>query len=260
MLIHNAGMGAFAGAIAGRAGADELVQSETADEFAALAAAAAPHAETVIAPEEAPGFAGAGFDLVISGMALHRANDPVGVLTQLRLALKPDGLFLGAMAGGRSLAELRAAFAEAEAEIEGGVSPRISPMAEIRDIGGLMQRAGFAMPVADADRLDVAYQSPFHLMRDLRAMGEANMLTARRRNFTRRATMMRAAEIYAEHFARPDGRVTATFEIIHLAGWAPAENQPKALRPGSAKMRLADALGAKEQPLGEKAPGRQQGD
>lgn len=255
VLIHGAGYGAFAAALDGRAGAAELVQTESAAALGALASARAPAAETCIAPEESPGEAGGGFDLAISGMALHRANDPVGVLSQLRLALKPDGLLLAALFGGRTLAELRAAFAEAEAEVEGGVSPRVSPMGEIRDLGALLQRAGFAMPVADVDRLDIAYRTPFHLMRDLRAMGEANAMQGRRRAFTRPATMRRAAEIYAAHFTRDDGRVSATFEIIHLAGWAPAESQPKPLRPGSATSRLADALGAKERPAGEKTPG-----
>ncbi|QIE57846.1 methyltransferase domain-containing protein [Pikeienuella piscinae] len=255
VLIHGAGLGAFAAALGGRAGGARLVQTESAAALAALASARAPGAETRIAPEESPGEARRGFDLAISGMTLHRANDPVGVLSQLRLALKPDGLLLAALFGGRTLAELRAALAEAEAEVEGGISPRVSPMGEIRDLGALMQRAGFAMPVADVDRIDIAYETPFHLMRDLRAMGEANPLYARRRVFSRRATMRRAAEIYAAHYGRADGRVSATFEIVHLAGWAPAENQPKPLRPGSARSRLAEALGAEERSAGEKAPG-----
>ncbi|MFV0473903.1 MAG: SAM-dependent methyltransferase [Pikeienuella sp.] len=254
-FIHGAGFGAFAAALKGRAGGEALIQTESAAPLAALAAARAPFAETRIAPEESPGAAPGGHDLAIGGMTLHRANDPVGVLTQVRLALRPDGLLLAALFGGRTLAELRAALAEAEAEIEGGVSPRVAPMGEIRDLGALMQRAGFAMPVADVDRVEVAYETPFHLMKDLRAMGEANPLQARRRGFTRRETLRRAAEIYAAHFARPDGRVAATFEIVHLAGWAPAANQPKPLRPGAARTRLADALGAVERPAGEKAPG-----
>lgn len=260
VFVHGAGFGAFASALAGRAGEEALVQTESAAPLAALARKRAPRAETRIAKEEAPGAEPGGYDLVVSGLTLHRANDPVGAMTQLRLALKPDGLFLGALFGGRTLAELRSAMAEAEAEVEGGVSPRVAPMGEIRDLGGLLQRAGFAMPVADVDRFDVAYESPFHLMRDLRAMGEANPLAARRRGFSRRATLLRAAEIYAAHFSRPDGRVTATFEIAHLAGWAPADSQPKPLRPGSATARLADALGATERAAGEKAPGPGQKD
>ncbi|MEX2518811.1 MAG: methyltransferase domain-containing protein [Paracoccaceae bacterium] len=254
-LIHGAGFGAFAAALAGAAGRASLIQTESASPLAALAASRAPAAMTRTAPDEAPEDAAAAgaLDLVVSGMTLHRANDPVDLLTRLRLMLKPDGLFLGALFGGRTLAELRAALAEAEAEQEGGVSPRVSPMAEIRDLGALLQRAGFALPVADVDRVEVAYETPFHLMRDLRAMGEGNMLTGRRRAFSRRATLLRAAEIYAAHYSRPDGRVTATFEIVHLIGWAPAASQPKPLRPGSATARLADALGAVERSTGEKA-------
>ena len=193
------------------------------------------------------------FDLVVSTLLLHFANDPVGQLIQMRRALRPDGLMLAALFGGRTLHELRASLAEAEVECEGGLSPRISPMAEIRDLGGLLQRAGFAMPVADAERLVVTYATPMHLMRELRAMGETNILTARRRQPMRRATLMRACEIYAEHFGAPGGRVRATFEIVFLTGWAPGPGQPKALRPGSATTRLADALGAEEISAGEKA-------
>lgn len=255
--IHGAAGGIFAGALEGVAGSEILIQTEAAPALAALAADRAPAAETRLTPEETPDLssegAPEGLDLVVGGMTLHRANDPVGVLTQMRLALKPDGLMIAALFGGRTLHELRAAFAEAEAEVEGGVSPRVSPMGEIRDLGGLLQRAGFALPVADIDRVEVAYETPFHLMRDLRAMGEANAATGRRRNFTRRATMLRAAEIYRNAFARPDGRVTASFEIAFLTGWAPAETQPKPLRPGSAATRLADALGTTERPAGEKA-------
>lgn len=245
-LIHGAGFGAFAAAIGGRPEAEITVQTECAAPLAALAAARAPGAETRIAPEEEPEGEAGGYDLVISGMTLHRANDPVGVLVRLRQLLKPDGLLLAVLFGGRTLHELRAALAEAEAEVEGGVSPRVAPMAEIRDLGALLQRAGYAMPVADVDRVEAAYRSPVHLMRDLRAMGEANALARRRRRFTRPSTLDRAAELYAANFGREDGRVTATFEIIHLAGWAPAEGQQKPLRPGSAAARLADALGANE--------------
>lgn len=254
VLIHGAGGGAFAAALGADAGGEKLVQTESAAPLAALAETRAPRAETQSAPEESPGAAPGAFDLAISGMTLHRANDPVGVMTQLRLALKPDGLFLAVLFGGQTLAELRASLAEAEAEVEGGVSPRVAPMGEIRDLGALLQRAGFAMPVADVDRLDVTYETPLHLMRDLRAMGEANPLSARRRAFSRRATLLRAVEIYAQHFSRPDGRVSATFELVYLTGWAPAESQPKPLRPGSAATRLADALGAVERPAGDKTP------
>lgn len=253
-LVHGAGSGAFAAALGGRAGGARLVQTEPAAPLAALAARRAPEAETRLAPEETPPEAAEPFDLAVSGLTLHRAEDPVGVLVQLRRALKPDGFLLAALFGGRTLRELRAALAEAEAEQEGGLSPRVSPMAEIRDAAALLQRAGFALPAADADRFEVAYESPLHLMRDLRAMGEANPLAGRRRGFTRRATLLRAAELYAKHFSRPDGRVTASFELIYLAGWAPAPDQPQPLRPGSAARRLADALGAEERPLRDDPP------
>ncbi|MDH3667290.1 MAG: class I SAM-dependent methyltransferase [Paracoccaceae bacterium] len=192
-------------------------------------------------------------DLAISVLLLHHLNDPVGHLIQLRRALRPDGLMLAALFGGRTLHELRASLAEAEAEIEGGLSPRVAPMGEIRDLGALLQRAGFAMPVADAERLEVTYADPLALMRDLRAMGETNILAARRRVPMRRATLSRACEIYADHFSAPDGRIRATFEIVFLTGWSPGPDQPQPLRPGSATRRLADALGAREISAGEKA-------
>ena len=192
-------------------------------------------------------------DLVIHALALHWADDPVGQLIQCRRALRPDGLLLAVTFGGESLFELRAALASAEAKLLGGLSPRVAPMAEIRDLGALLQRAGFALPVADADRRTVSYPSALHLMRDLRAMGETNALAARHRSAPPRALFAEAARLYREahggeaHGA--EGRVTATVEMIHLAGWAPHESQPKPLRPGSAAARLADALGAAETPL-----------
>ncbi|MGG7567797.1 methyltransferase domain-containing protein [Rhodovulum sp. DZ06] len=192
------------------------------------------------------------YDLVVGGLSLHWANDPVGLLIQMRRALKPDGLLLVSMFGGQTLAELRAALAEAEAAEEGGLSPRVAPMGEIRDLGALLQRAGLAMPVADSESLDVTYESPLALMRELRAMGETNVMTARRRSPMRRATLARAAALYAERFPAPDpaeaarGRVRASFEIVTLTGWAPGEGQPTPKRPGSAGVRLADALGAEE--------------
>ncbi len=192
-------------------------------------------------------------DLIVSTLLMHLANDPVGQLIQMCRALKPDGLMLAALFGGQTLHELRTSLAEAEVECEGGLSPRVAPMAEIRDLGGLLQRAGFAMPVADAERLTVTYATPLHLMRELRAMGETNILTARRRESMRRATLTRACDIYSQHFGTPDGRVRATFEIVFLTGWSPGPDQPKALRPGSATARLADALGTDETGTGENA-------
>jgi SAM-dependent methyltransferase len=181
-------------------------------------------------------------ELVVSLLALQGVNDLPGTLMQIRHALKPDGLFVGCMLGGDTLTELKQSFAEAEAEIEGGISPRVAPFADIRSAGALLQRAGFALPVTDVDTVIVRYATPFALMADLRAMGLTNTLVERRRTPTRRATLMRAMAIYAERFSDVDGRVRATFEIIWLSGWAPHESQQKPLKPGSAKMRLADAL------------------
>ena len=192
-------------------------------------------------------------DLLVHALALHWSNDPVGQLVQSRRALRPDGLFLGLLFGGQTLAELRTALATAEVEVTGGLSPRVAPMGEIRDLGGLLQRAGFAMPVADSHRLTVTYATAFDLMRDLRAMAETNVLRDRLRRPTRRAVFLRAAELYAERFAGPDGRIPATFEVVVLTGWAPAPDQPQPLRPGSARMRLADALGVPERSADEKA-------
>jgi SAM-dependent methyltransferase len=181
-------------------------------------------------------------DLVVSALALHAVNDLPGVLAQIRRALKPDGLLLAAMAGGDTLAELRQAFAAAEAEIEGGLSPRVAPFADLRDAGALLQRAGFALPVTDVDRVVVRYDNAFALMQDLRRMGATNVLVERRRAPLRRATLVRMAEIYAERFADPDGRIRATFDIVWLSGWAPHESQQKPLKPGSAKMSLEQAV------------------
>jgi SAM-dependent methyltransferase len=190
-------------------------------------------------------------DLVIHAMALHWADDPVGQLIQCRRALRPDGLLLVLGLGGQTLQELRAALGQAEIEVTGGLSPRIAPMGEIRDLGALLQRAGLALPVADSWALRAEYDNALHLMRDLRAMGETNALHARLRRPTRRTVLMRAAELYAENYATESGRVSATFEIITLTGWAPDASQPQPLRPGSASARLADALGTRETPLGD---------
>ena len=206
----------------------------------------------VAADEEALPFAEGALDLIVSALALQFVNDLPGTLIQVRRALKPDGLFLAALIAGDSLTELREAFAQAESEVEGGVSPRVAPFADLRELGALLQRAGFALPVVDSDRLTVRYESAFALMRDLRRMGATNTLIERRRTPLKRATLQRLAEIYAQRFADPDGRVRATFEIAWLSGWVPHESQQKPLRPGSAQRRLADALGTKEIPTGEK--------
>jgi SAM-dependent methyltransferase len=207
----------------------------------------------LVADEEALPFAEASLDLVVSALTLQFVNDLPGALIQIRRALKPDGLFLAALIGGESLTELRQAFAEAEAEIEGGVSPRVAPFIEVREAGALLQRAGFALPVADVDRLTVRYASPLVLMAELRRMGATNILAERRRLPLKRATLARMADIYAERFSDPDGRVRATFDVVWLSGWAPHESQQKPLRPGSAAARLADALGTREIPAGDKA-------
>jgi SAM-dependent methyltransferase len=181
-------------------------------------------------------------DLVVSALAFQFVNDLPGVLTQIRRALRPDGLLLAAMIGGDTLTELRQSFAAAEAECEGGVSPRVAPFADLRDVGALLQRAGFALPVTDVDRIVARYDSAFALMADLRRMGATNILVERRRTPTRRATMLRMAQIYGERFADPDGRIRATFDVIWLSGWAPHESQQKPLQPGSAKASLAEAV------------------
>ncbi len=207
----------------------------------------------VAADEELPPFRQASLDLVVSALALQFVNDLPGTLVQIRRALKPDGLFLAALLGGETLTELRQSFAAAESEIEGGASPRVAPFADLRDLGALLQRAGFALPVTDADRLVVRYDTVLALMLDLRRMGATNALIARRRMPLRRATLMRMAEIYAQRFADADGRVRATFEVVWMSGWAPHPRQQQPLRPGTARARLADALGTQEISAGEKA-------
>jgi SAM-dependent methyltransferase len=201
-------------------------------------------------------FAAGSLDLAVSLLALHGVNDLPGALIQIKRALKPDGLFMGCLLGGRTLQELRQALLEAESETTGGVSPRVAPFADLRDLGGLLQRAGFALPVVDSEIVTVRYSDAFGLFRDLRAMGWANALVARRRTSLRREMLLRAAALYAERFADPDGRLPATFEFVWVSGWAPHESQQKPLRPGSAKARLADALGVPEIKAGEK-PGEE---
>jgi SAM-dependent methyltransferase len=181
-------------------------------------------------------------DLIVSALALQFVNDLPGVLAQIRRALKPDGLLLAAMIGGDTLTELRQSFAAAEAECEGGVSPRVAPFADLRDLGSLLQRAGFALPVTDVDRIMVRYDNVFSLMADLRRMGATNILVERRRTPTRRATLLRMAQIYSERFADPDGRIRTTFDVIWLSGWAPHQSQQQPLKPGSAKASLAEAV------------------
>ena len=206
---------------------------------------------TVVADDDLLPLAVGAFDLVIHAMALHWSSDPVGQMVQARRALRPDGLFLGATFGDQTLTELRVALAEAEVAVTGGLSPRVAPMAEIRDLGALLQRAGLALPVADSLRQTVTYANPLGLIADLRAMGETNVLAQRDRRTPPRALFAEAMRLYSSHFAGADGRVPATFDLIFLTGWAPAENQPKPLRPGSAITRLADVLGTTETPAGD---------
>ena len=240
--------GALSQLLAARRDIETLVGCDLSPAMAALASHPA-----VAADEELLPFADGRFDLIASNLALHWVNDLPGALVQARRALKPDGLFLAAMLGGETLRELRECLLAAEAETTGGASPRVSPFAEIRDAGGLLQRAGFALPVADADRIAVTYPDAFRLMTDLRGMGETNAVIESRRGFTRRATLLRTAELYAARHAEPDGRIRATFQVIYLHGWAPHDSQQRPLRPGSATGRLAEALGAAERPAGDKA-------
>jgi NADH dehydrogenase [ubiquinone] 1 alpha subcomplex assembly factor 5 len=207
----------------------------------------------VQADEEALPFRDGSLDLVVSGLSLQLVNDLPGALVQIRRALKPDGLFLAALLGGNTLTELRHALLAAEEEMSGGASPRVAPFADVQDLGALLQRARFALPVVDADTITVTYPDALALMREVKSMAAANALSARDRRPLRRATLQRALALYQERFGLPNGRVPATFEIITLTGWAPHESQQQPLQPGSAKVRLADALGTVEQPAGDAA-------
>lgn len=229
--------GVMAGALPEGTGGEAIVTLEPSQPLAARCPGRRVCADETLLP-----FRDGAFDLAVSALSLHLVNDVPGALVQICRALKPDGLFLGAVLGGETLRELREAFMLAEIELEGGASARVAPMAAIRDYGALLQRAGFALPVADVDVVDVTYRSPLALMHDLRGMAAANALTERRKRFLRRSTLARAMEIYRERFAAGDERIRATFEVIHLSGWAPHESQKKPLPPGSAQVRLADAL------------------
>ena len=221
----------------------QFTQLELSSEMAALASH--HHPASVTDMDVLPVDRGQ-FDLVMSSMFLHWVNDLPGLLSQMRLALKPDGLLMVNLLGGRSLTELRQSLVAAETEVKGGMSPHCLPMADIADLGGLLQRAGFALPVADAELIEVHYPDMFRLMADLRGMGEQNALIGRQKGMSSRAVFFRAAEIYAEHFSTETGQVKASFELITLTAWSPSENQPKPLRPGSAEHRLSDALESDE--------------
>ena len=240
--------GAFARALAGTPAAARIGTLIETDLSPAMLKGDGARLTAVVDEERLP-FAPESLDLVVSLLSLHWTNDLVGALVQIRRALKPDGLFIGALLGGATLTELRQSLIAAEAEIRGGAGLRVSPFADGLDAAGLLQRAGFALPVADIDRVTVRYEHPLKLLADLRAMGETNALIDRARTPLTRAVLARTFEIYAERFALPDGRVPATFEIVTVTGWAPHESQQKPLKPGSAKARLADALGVVEQPL-----------
>jgi SAM-dependent methyltransferase len=262
--------GVVAELLAGRGGVETLVQADLSPAMTRLAAVrgaawgaaggrGVPAAPAVVADEEALPFAEGSLDLVLSVLSLHWVNDLPGTLLQIARALKPDGLLLAAMIGGDSLRELREALLRAELEVEDGVSPRVSPLADVRDLGGLLQRAGFALPVVDVDSLTVTYPSALALMRELRGMGETGTDRNRRRGLTRRATLLRAAALYEEVHGDAAGRIPASVDILYLTGWAPHAAQPQPLRPGSARARLAEALGSAERSAGEKAGGDKAG-
>lgn len=232
--------------LAGKIG--RLIQADLSPRLAARCAGPA-----LAMDEEAFALADESVDLVLSPLSLHWTNDLPGTLIQINRALKPDGFFAAALIGGASLTELRQSLMAAEAELTGGAAARVSPFADAQDLSGLLQRTGFALPVADVDRMTVRYGTMFDLMRDLRGMGETSVLAERPRTPVTKSLFLRAAELYAERFSDPDGRIRATFEIVHAAGWAPHPDQPKPKRPGSATARLADALGVPERSAGEKA-------
>ncbi|MCC7016614.1 MAG: methyltransferase domain-containing protein [Rhodospirillales bacterium] len=224
-----------------------LVQCDLSEAMA-RAARVSNGGGVTVADEEAVPFASGTFDLVLSALALHWTNDLPGALAQIRSSLKPDGLFLGALFGGETLKELRRALTEAEIEVAGGAGPRVAPFADVRDLGALLQRAGFALPVVDADMIPVSYADPLRLMRDLRGMGEGNAVAGRRKAFSRRGLFAAANERYRRGFVQSDGRLPATFQVVFLTAWAPHPDQPKPLRRGSAETSLAAALGGKDKP------------
>jgi SAM-dependent methyltransferase len=252
--------GVLAPLLSSRAGIETLIQCDLSPAMMRAARARpcakeGPRRAVVVADEEFLPFAEGSFDLIVSCLSLHWTNDLPGALLQARRALKPDGLFLATLLGGETLVELRQALLDAELAETGGAGPRVSPFADLRDAAALLQRAGFALPVADSDTITVEYENALDLMRDLRGMGEANAVVERRKDFSRRSTLLRAAAIYEDRFGREGtGRMPATFQILTLTAWAPAADQPKPLKPGSAKLRLAEALDAVEMKAGERPP------
>jgi SAM-dependent methyltransferase len=251
-------LGAYRGILGKRVAAlpsvETMLYAESVPEFAAMCPRPA-----LVCDEDALPFKEASLNLVVSGLALHRVNDLPGALIQIRRALCPDGLFMAALLGAGALIELRQALIEAEAETEGGASPRVSPFGDVREYGALLQRAGFALPVADSETIAVSYAAPREVMREVRALGGGNVLLARSRKPLARHTLERAEDLYRQRCATPDGGVRASFEIVYLSGWAPDPSQQKPLKPGSAAQRLADALGTTEQSAGDKAAFPQRG-
>lgn len=249
-------VGTDAPASPGLAGIETLIQADLSVDMVAHAMRrpAPPFAPLALAAdEEFLPFGPATFDAVLSNLSLHWVNDLPGALLQIRKALKPDGLFLASMLGGETLKELRECLTEAEIATAGGLSPRVSPFADVRDLGSLLQRAGFALPVVDADVVTVSYEKPMNLLVDLRAMGESNAVIEAHKGMMRKDTIAQALALYEDRHVDADGRFPATFQIITMTGWGPADTQQKPLAPGSAKTRLADALGTEEIGLGEKA-------
>ncbi|MEX1146952.1 MAG: methyltransferase domain-containing protein [Sphingomonadales bacterium] len=244
LVLGNHG-GIAANMVAARTAPDLLVQTDLAADLASSGATPGPGL-AVAADEEALPFAPQAFNLAVSVLGLHWVNDLPGTLLQIRRSLGPDGLMLAAMMGGDSLHELRHALIEAESAVEGGASPRVSPFVDVRTAGGLLQRAGFALPMVDTDSFTVTYENAFALMKDLRGMGEANALLDRRTTFTRRRTLLATAEAYHARHAGDDGRIPVTFDILYLTAWAPHESQPRPLTPGTAKASLTDMLGRKD--------------
>lgn len=256
VALAHGGHGGLVDALAGRDDIETLVECDLSDEAARRPCARSRTRCAVVADEEFLPFGEASFDLALSCLSLHWTNDLPGALVQIRRALKPDGLFIAALLGGETLKELRQALMEAEIAASGGVSPRVSPFIDVREAGALLQRAGFALPVVDADTWTVTYASAVDLMRDLRGMGQTNAVLERPRHFTRRTTLLRAAAIYHSMFADKSERIPATFQVIMLTGWAPHGSQPRPLKPGSAVERLAAALGTREHSASDGMPRR----
>jgi len=245
-------LGAYRGLL-GRTVADLPSVGDVMYAESVLAYARRCPAPAVVCDEDALPFKDGAFNLIVSGLALHRVNDLPGSLIQVRRALAPDGLFMAAVLGAKALTELRQCLLKAEEEIDGGVSPRVAPFGDVRAYGALLQRAGFALPVADAEEIEVVYPSPRAFMEEIRALGGGNVLMARSKKPLSRRTLARAEELYRSRYGTPDGKVTATFQFVFMSGWAPDPSQQKPLKPGSARNRLADALNTAEQSGGAKA-------